>query len=98
MRLQVCEGEEKEENTHARLLASSGRAGRGIAEIWPKASQARDLILPFIFTTSSCLIRFDRDISSQLWDAVTLGGSSLYIRAAVTEIATYQQPQKHQHI
>jgi hypothetical protein len=47
---------------------------------------------------SLCLIRFDKDRPSRLRDAVTLGRSSLYIRVAATEIATNQQPRKHQHI
>jgi hypothetical protein len=38
---------------------------------------------------------FDRDRPTRLWDAVTLGKSSLYIRAAATEIGIYQQPQNH---
>jgi hypothetical protein len=46
-------------------------------EIRSKASQARDLLLSFIFATSPCLIRFDRDRPSQLWNVVTLDGSSL---------------------
>jgi hypothetical protein len=41
---------------------------------------------------SPCLIHFDRDIPSQLWDVVTLVGSSLYIRVATTEIATHKTP------
>jgi hypothetical protein len=41
------------------------------------ASQVHNLILPFIFATSLCLIRFDRDRPRWLWDAVTLGGSSI---------------------
>jgi hypothetical protein len=47
------------------------------AEIRPKASQVHDLLLPFIFAMSPCLIRFDRDRPNQLRDAVTLGGSFL---------------------
>jgi hypothetical protein len=69
------------------------------AEIRLKASQTRGLLLPFIFAMSPYLIRFDRDRASQLRDAVTLGMSFLYIRAAATEIAKKtQQPRKHQHI
>jgi hypothetical protein len=34
------------------------------------------------------LIRFDRDRTSRLWDAITLGRSSLYICMAATEIVT----------
>jgi hypothetical protein len=56
--------------------------------------QAHGLLLPFIFTTSPCLIRFDRDRSSQLWDAVIICGFSLYIRASATKIVTHEQPQK----
>jgi hypothetical protein len=85
-------------------LAGPGRsgAGRGVARQWakirPKASQVHDLLLPFIFAMSLCLICFDRDRPSWLRDAVTLGRSFLYIRATVTEIATDQQPRKYQHI
>jgi hypothetical protein len=98
MHLQVYRGEEKGENARTRTLArlsSSGRAGHGVAWRW---AWAHDLLLLFIFAMSPCIIRFDIDRPSRLRDAVTLGGSSLYIRASATEIATYQQPQKHQHI
>jgi hypothetical protein len=80
-------------------LASPGQARRGetmgagarcgheyYAKIRSKASQARDLLLSF--ATSPCLIHFDRDRYSQLRDAITLGGSSLQIRAAATVVAT----------
>jgi hypothetical protein len=46
-------------------------------KIWPKASQVYSFLLPFIFATSPCLIRFDRDRPSRLRDFATLGGSSL---------------------
>jgi hypothetical protein len=45
-----------------------------------------------------CLRYFDRDRPSHLRDVVIIDESSLYIRAATTKIATYQQPRKHQHI
>jgi hypothetical protein len=51
-------------------------------------TQARDLLLPFIFVTSPCLIRFDRDRANRLRDAVTLGRSSLYIHVTATKIVT----------
>jgi hypothetical protein len=44
--------------------------------------------LSFIFATSPCLVRFDRDRSSRLREAVTLGRYSLYIRVATTKIVT----------
>jgi hypothetical protein len=46
-------------------------------KIWPKASQVYSFLLPLIFATSPCLIRFDRDRPSRLRDFATLGGSSL---------------------
>jgi hypothetical protein len=80
------------------MCVGARRAREYSTKIRPKVSQAHSLILPFIFATSPCLIRFNRDRPSRLRDAVTLGGSSLYIRAAATKIATYQQPRKQQHI
>jgi hypothetical protein len=89
MHLQVCRGEEKGKNT--RRTGRWARANNVRVNSLPKSgSQARDLLLSFIFATSLCLIRFDRDRPSRLQDAVSLGGSSLYIRAAVTKIAAYQ--------
>jgi hypothetical protein len=51
-----------------------------------------------LFCYESVSNTFDRDRPSCLWDAVTLDRSSIYIRAAATEIGIDQQPQKHQHI
>jgi hypothetical protein len=51
-----------------------------------------------LFCYESVSNTFDRDRPSRLRDAVTLGRSSLYIRAAATEIGIDQQPRKHQHI
>jgi hypothetical protein len=68
--------------------AGARRAHELSTKIRPKASQARGLLLPFIFATSPCLIRFDRDRPSRF----------LYIRAAATKIAINQQTRKHQHI
>jgi hypothetical protein len=31
-------------------------------KIWPKPSQVRNFLLPFIFATSLCLICFNRDL------------------------------------
>jgi hypothetical protein len=107
MHLQVYGGEEKRENTRSRSLASPRRVGQGGVGRWARAhdvhvnsppkSGPRPPLL-FIFATSPGLIRFDRDRPSRLWDVVTLGGPSLYICAAATEIVRYQQPRKHQHI
>jgi hypothetical protein len=94
-----------ESEKHTCSLASPGGVGRGdghgrtqSVKIRPKASQARNLLLPFIFAMTPCIIHFDRDRPSRLRDAVTLGESSLYIRATTTEIATHKQSRKHQHI
>jgi hypothetical protein len=96
----MCEGEKKGKNTYARSEARRWvhdvRVNSSLKS--DSASQTRDLLLPFIFAMGPCLIRFDRDRHSRLRDDVTLGGSSIYIRAAATEIATYQQSQKYQHI
>jgi hypothetical protein len=105
----VCGGEEKAKNTCAHSLAS---LGRGKARRWARAHDVRVNSPPksvskhrrptasfcHLFLLSPCLIHFDRDRASRLWDAVTLGRSSLYICAVATEIATNQQPRKHQHI
>jgi hypothetical protein len=117
MHLQVCEGEEKGGNTHARSLASPRRVGRGVA--WRgearRGARAHDVCVnsppksgpnPCRPTTSFYHLfcyepvsnTFDRDRPSRLLDAVTLGRSSLYIRAAALEIGIDQQPRKHQHI
>jgi hypothetical protein len=53
------------------------RACEYSAKIWPRASQVRSFLLPFIFTMSLCLIRFDRDRHNRLQDAITLGMYSL---------------------
>jgi hypothetical protein len=46
-------------------------------EIRSKASWARGFLLPFIFSLSPCLIRFDIDRPSGLRDVVILAESSL---------------------
>jgi hypothetical protein len=83
----ACMWRRGEKEKHTRVLARlalTGRAGRGepmgtgarraresSAEIRPKASHVCSLLLLFIFATSPCLIRFDRDKPSQLRDTVT---------------------------
>jgi hypothetical protein len=100
MYLQMYAGEEKAENTRARSLASPGRAGAGRGEV--RRGDGRTTCAWIVrqnpAQSLAGLIRFDRDRSSQLRDAVNIGRSSLYIRAATTKIATNQQPWKHQHI
>jgi hypothetical protein len=89
MHLQVCRGEEKGGNTHLAsprqvfpiytcLICLIGRKGE------------RPIPFAIYFCYESVSNMFDRDRPSQLWDAVTLGRSSLYIRAATMEIAIYQ--------
>jgi hypothetical protein len=87
MHLQVCGREEKGGNTRARsprrgvVWRGNGR-GRTTCAWIVHRNRAQSLAgprPPFIF---------DRDRASRLRDAVTLGRSSLYIRAAATEIAT----------
>jgi hypothetical protein len=93
--------------------AGQGRAWRGLARRWarahdvhvnspskssPKPRMPAASFCHLFLLLSLCLIHFDRDRPSRLRDDVTLGRSSRYIRAAVTEIAIYQQPRKHQHI
>jgi hypothetical protein len=45
--------------------ADARRALEWSTEIWPRASQVRGFLLLFIFSTSLCLILFDRDRSSR---------------------------------
>jgi hypothetical protein len=106
MYLQVCGVEEKGENTCALAHLATPWWGwarthdvgmNSPSKSGPKP-QTHGLLLSFIFATSQRLIRFDRDKLSRLQNAIILEGYSLYIRVATTEIATYQQPRKHQHI
>jgi hypothetical protein len=89
MHLQVCRREEKGRNIRALTrLTGKGMARRGEGRgrttcAWivhwnpAKAAQVHGFLLPFIFAMSLCQICFDKDRPSRLWDAVTLGGSSL---------------------
>jgi hypothetical protein len=83
--LQMCEGEEKGGNTCALThlasprLAGPGGAWRGVVA---RAHDVRVNSPPKSGPKPhrlACLIRFDRDRPSRLWDVVTLGRSSLYI-------------------
>jgi hypothetical protein len=104
MHLQVCGGEEKGRNTHARSLASPclarpAVAWRGEVRRWARAHDMHVNSLSKsgpkprrpaayfcrLFCYESVSNTFDRDRPSQLRDVVTLGRSSLYIRATTME-------------
>jgi hypothetical protein len=72
--------------------AGAQRAHEQFTEIQSEASQVRDILLLFIFVASLCLIHFNRDRPSRLWDVVTLDGSSLQICAVTTEVKNTEQP------
>jgi hypothetical protein len=64
------------------------RAHEWFVKIPLKGSHACDFLLLFIIATSPCLIRFNRDKTSWLRDAVILGGSFLKIRAVTMKLVT----------
>jgi hypothetical protein len=88
MHLQMCGGEEKGRNTRARSLASQGQGGAWRSEV-RRGAWVHDV---HVNSPSKSSPKPHRPASNQLWDAVTLGRSFLYIRAATTEITTNQQP------
>jgi hypothetical protein len=96
-----CRGERRNGKTHTHALAHRASPGHGVARRWvqthdmrvnsppksgPKPRRPTNSFCRLFFAMSSYLIYFDRDRSSQLRDAVTLGRSSLYIRAAAIKI------------